>query len=130
MRSMFRLLPIIALSTSLLACNNKGKQGGTAPCDTDYVLRSSTKSCVLKTVDEFDTCASQGGVDVNQAHQIAGRLGLKFYGPDMGLTQDARQKGKLFTSIYPDQCSNLQKVWGCYQTATRSADPSTEPLCQ
>lgn len=127
MRSTLRMLTLIALSTAFLGCKSKG-DSGFAPCDNDYTLRD--KRCVLKTVADFDACTSAGGVDSTTAHQIAGRLGLKFYGQDMGLTQDARQKGKLFTSIYPQQCNNLKNVWGCYQTATRSADPSTEPLCQ
>ncbi|MCB9566567.1 MAG: hypothetical protein H6710_05035 [Myxococcales bacterium] len=128
MRSTLRMLPLIALSMSLFACN-KSKDGGLAPCESGYVLQEAEKRCVLESVVQYNSCVAGRGISQDTSDQIAGRLGLHFYGPEMGLTSQTRDKAKAFVTLYPDQCNNLMGVWGCYQEATRSADPSTEPLC-
>ncbi len=129
MRSMLRILPLVVLTVSLGACSkNKSKDSAMAPCEDGYVLQE--KRCVLESVVAYNQCIASKGVSQDSSDQIAGRLGLHFYGPNMGLRPDTREKAKTFSTLYPDQCSNLQGVWGCYQQATRSADPSSEPLCQ
>lgn len=127
MRPMLRLLTLSALSLSLLACNNKGKDSSLAPCESGYV--NQEQRCVLQTVVDYNACIAQAGVPQDNANSITGRLGLQFYGQEMGLTHAARDKAKQFASIYPEQCNNLRAVWGCYQQATASVDPSSEPLC-
>ncbi|MCA9657839.1 MAG: hypothetical protein KC486_05805 [Myxococcales bacterium] len=129
MRSMLRVVPLIALSMSLVAaCKSKGKDDAMAPCEDGYVLQE--KRCVLESVVNYNQCVAGAGVSQDTSDAIVGRLGLHFYGPSMGLSMEARNKAKTFTNLYPDQCNNLKGVWSCYQQATRSADPSTEPLCQ
>ena len=128
MRSMLRIFPLVVLSMSVVACANKDKDSAMAPCESGYALQG--KRCVLESVINYNQCIAQKGVSQDSSDQIAGRLDLHFYGPNLGLRPETRQRAKTFATLYPDQCSNLQGVWSCYQQATRSADPSAEPLCQ